>query len=120
MGSFCSRRLPQQRQEYQTELLEADPDADWLVIRPTGRLRSLQWAVKKVTQILQLRKTWSKLGKWLSARDSQSSPHRAVLKAVWYEMSQAICKKYKLLFSHLARQDGRLMYKTKAGLQRSF
>ena len=121
MGSACSRgrRVPQTEEEPDGATSE-----DWELIAPAApvvvdrvlpaivtpaRLK-FQRAVKKIKNLLVLRKLWSRLGGWLNVSAFRHHPSRKSVAWTFAYLGRVVVRPVAPLFNHLVRRRGRLQY----------
>jgi hypothetical protein len=134
MGSVCSRgrRAPQTEEEPDGATSE-----DWELIAPAvpvvdqpsayrGRFvfqgnrvlpaivapacLKFQRVVKKIKNLLVLRKLWSRLGGWLNVSAFRHHPSRKAVAWTYVYLGRVVVRPVAPLFNHLVRRRGRLQY----------
>ena len=103
-GTEAQIRLPQ-------EYLENDEDWDLVQQADLVLTRKFRAAVKKIINMLALRRIWSRVGRWLGSEASVNNKIRPILSQFWIKTRHSRIEKYSELFSHLQRRGGKLVYK---------
>ena len=134
MGSVCSRGplVPQTEEEPDGATSE-----DWELIAPavpvvdqpsayrgrfvfqgnrvlpaivTPACLKFQRVVKKIKNLLVLRKLWSRLGGWLNVSAFRHHPSRKAVAWTYVYLGRVVVRPVAPLFNHLVRRRGRLQY----------
>ena len=74
-------------------------------------LLRFQRVVKRIRNILALRRLWSAFGAWLNVNSSRGHRSRRNVAWTFAFLGRAVVRKHAELFSHLVRRSGRLQYK---------
>jgi hypothetical protein len=89
-----------------------------IVLQPTSvagtrRLPYLKFqrVVKRIRNILRLRRLWSQLGAWLNVQSFKAHPSRQKVSWTWSYLGGKVIRKQSALFTHLIRRRGHLQYR---------
>ncbi len=110
MFACCHRRAPT------SAALAASSSAHQTVSRRIGHEPNAQWqqAVRKVVDLLNLRKLFAQLGRYLQERqwDEEETETTRRIQDVWADLGHKLNNvKTKKLFNHVERRRGILHYK---------
>jgi hypothetical protein len=82
-------------------------------------LRRFQRVVKRIRNILALRRLWSSLGAWLNVSSSRGHRSRPAVAWTFSYLGRKVVRAHSVLFTHLVRRRGHLEYKD-TYLERAF